>query len=208
MKLLFILYIITGGIEKQYWRTGELNMADRPKDDVYVEEGELRKMRDPRTGQLKEVDLSLPALSRTMENIRKSAEIINQPNVSFDMAMGRFEYIKELVLDSAQFSPRLQNMQIKLLNRNIEIVKHVEQLDEIVAEFAKKHFMKEARAELAKTDRKSGFQRVDSLQKAIEILMKGKKYVVDDEEYTKYMVALRKEMIEHHKNASNLSKDV
>lgn len=184
-------------------------MADRPKDDVYVEEGELRKMRDPRTGQLKEVDLSLPALSRTMENIRKSAEIINQPNVSFDMAMGRFEYIKELVLDSAQFSPRLQNMQIKLLNRNIEIVKHVEQLDEIVAEFAKKHFMKEARAELAKTDKKSGFQRVDSLQKAIEILMKGKKYVdAEDEEYNKYMVALRKEMIEHHKNASNLSKDI
>ena len=79
-------------------------MADKPKDHVYVEEGELRKMRDPRTGQIKEVDLSLPALSRTMENIRKSAEIINQPNVSFDMAMGRFEYIKELVLDSAQFS--------------------------------------------------------------------------------------------------------
>ena len=51
-------------------------MADKPKDDVYVEEGELRKMRDPRTGQIKEVDLSLPALSRTMENIRKSAEII------------------------------------------------------------------------------------------------------------------------------------
>ena len=68
--------------------------------------------------------------------------------------------------------------------------------------------MKEARAELATTDRKSGFQRVDSLQKAIEILMKGKKYVGDDEEYTKYMVALRKEMIEHHKNASNLSKDI
>ena len=47
-------------------------MADKPKDDVYVEEGELRKMRDPRTGQIKEVDLSLPALSRTMENIRTS----------------------------------------------------------------------------------------------------------------------------------------
>ena len=117
-------------------------MADKPKDDVYVEEGELRKMRDPRTGQIKEVDLSLPALSRTMENIRKSAEIINQPNVSFDMAMGRFEYIKELVLDSAQFSPKLQNLQIKILNRNIEIVKNIEELDEIIAQFAKQHYMK------------------------------------------------------------------
>lgn len=184
-------------------------MADRPKDNVYAEEGELRKMRDPRTGQLKEVDLSLAALSRTMENIRKSAEIINQPNVNFDTAMGRFEYIRELVLDSAQFSPRLQNMQVKLLNKNIEIVQNIEQLDEIISEFAKRHYIKEARAELAKTDKKSGFQRVDSLQKAIEILMKGKKYVsADDEEYNKYMVALRKEMIEHHKNASNLSKDV
>ena len=120
-------------------------MADKPKDDVYVEEGELRKMRDPRTGQIKEVDLSLPALSRTMENIRKSAEIINQPNVSFDMAMGRFEYIKELVLDSAQFSPKLQNLQIKILNRNIEIVKNIEELDEIIAQFAKQHYMKEAK---------------------------------------------------------------
>lgn len=183
-------------------------MADRPRDDVYVEEGELRKMRDPRTGQLKEVDLSLPALSRTMENIQKSAEIINQPNVSFDMAIGRFDYIKELVLDSAQFSPRLQNMQIKILNKTIEVVKHVEELDELKKVFAKQYYIKEARAELAKTDRKSGFQRVDSLQKAIEILMKGKKIIGEDEEYNKYLVALRKEMIAHHKSASNLSKDI
>lgn len=183
-------------------------MADKPKDDVYVEEGELRKMRDPRTGQIKEVDLSLPALSRTMENIRKSADIINQPNVSFDMAMGRFEYIKELVLDSAQFSPKLQNLQIKILNRNIEIVKNIEALDEIMADYAKQYYIKEAKALLAKTDRKSGFQRVDALQHAIELLMKGKKHVGNDEEYNKYVVTLRKELMEHHKSASNLSKDV
>lgn len=184
-------------------------MADKPKDHVYVEEGELRKMRDPRTGQIKEVDLSLPALSRTMENIRKSAEIINQPTVSFDMAMGRFEYIKELVLDSAQFSPRLQNLQIKILNKNIEVVKNIEELDEIKAQFAKQYYMKEAKNILAKTDRKSGFQRVDSLQKAIELLMKGKKHVgVEDEEYNQYIVTLRKELMEHHKSASNLTKGI
>ena len=184
-------------------------MADKPKDHVYVEEGELRKMRDPRTGQIKEVDLSLPALSRAMENIRKSAEIINQPNVSFDMAMGRFEYIKELVLDSAQFSPRLQNLQIKILNKNIEVVKNIEELDEMKAQFAKQYYMKEAKNILAKTDRKSGFQRVDSLQKAIELLMKGKKHVgEEDEEYNQYMVTLRKELMEHHKSASNLTKGI
>lgn len=184
-------------------------MADKPKDHVYVEEGELRKMRDPRTGQIKEVDLSLPALSRTMENIRKSAEIINQPNVSFDMAMGRFEYIKELVLDSAQFSPRLQNLQIKILNKNIEVVKNIEELDEMKAQFAKQYYMKEAKNILAKTDRKSGFQRVDSLQKAIELLMKGKKHVgEEDEEYNQYIVTLRKELMEHHKSASNLTKGI
>ncbi len=183
-------------------------MADKPKDHVYVEEGELRKMRDPRTGQIKEVDLSLPALSRTMENIRKSAEIINQPNVGFDMAMGRFEYIKELVLDSAQFSPRLQNLQIKILNKNIEVVKNIEELDEVKAQFAKQYYMKEARNILAKTDRKSGFQRVDSLQHAIELLMKGKKQIGEDEEYNKYIVSLRKELMEHHKSASNLTKGI
>lgn len=183
-------------------------MADKPKDHVYVEEGELRKMRDPRTGQIKEVDLSLPALSRTMENIRKSAELINQPNVSFEMAMGRFEYIKELVLDSAQFSPRLQNLQIKILNKNIEVVKNIEELDEAKAAFAKQYYMKEAKNILAKTDRKSGFQRVDALQKAIELLMKGKKVVGDDEEYNQYIVALRKELMEHHKSASNLTKGI
>lgn len=183
-------------------------MADKPKDHVYVEEGELRKMRDPRTGQIKEVDLSLSALSKTMENIRKSAEIINQPNVSFDMAMGRFEYIKELVLDSAQFSPRLQNLQIKILNKNIEIVKNIDEFDEIKAQFAKQYYMKEAKNILAKTDRKSGYQRVDSLQSAIELLMKGKKHIGDDEEYNKYIVSLRKEIMEHHKSASNLSKDI
>lgn len=184
-------------------------MADKPKDHVYIEEGELRKMRDPRTGQIKEVDLSLAALSRTMENIRKSAEIINQPNVSFDMAMGRFEYIRELVLDSAQFSPRLQNLQIKVLNRNIEVVKNIEELDEMKTQFAKQYYVKEAKNILAKTDRKSGFQRVDSLQKAIELLMKGKKYVgEEDEEYNQYMVSLRKELMEHHKSASNLTKGI
>ena len=183
-------------------------MADKPKDHVYVEEGELRKMRDPRTGQIKEVDLSLPALSRTMENIRKSAELINQPNVSFEMAMGRFEYIKELVLDSAQFSPRLQNLQIKILNKNIEVVKNIEELDEAKVAFAKQYYMKEAKNILAKTDRKSGFQRVDALQKAIELLIKGKKIVGDDEEYNQYIVALRKELMEHHKSASNLTKGI
>ena len=183
-------------------------MADRPKDHVYVEEGELRKMRDPRTGQIKEVDLSLPALSRTMENIRKSAELINQPNVSFEMAMGRFEYIKELVLDSAQFSPRLQNLQIKILNKNIEVVKNIEELEEAKIAYAKQYYMKEAKNILAKTDRKSGFQRVDALQKAIELLIKGKKIVVDDEEYNQYIVALRKELMEHHKSASNLTKGI
>ncbi len=183
-------------------------MADRPKDHVYVEEGELRKMRDPRTGQIKEVDLSLPALSRTMENIRKSAELINQPNVSFEMAMGRFEYIKELVLDSAQFSPRLQNLQIKILNKNIEVVKNIEELEEVKVAYAKQYYMKEAKNILAKTDRKSGFQRVDALQKAIELLIKGKKIVGDDEEYNQYIVALRKELMEHHKSASNLTKGI
>lgn len=183
-------------------------MADRPKDHVYVEEGELRKMRDPRTGQIKEVDLSLPALSRTMENIRKSAELINQPNVSFEMAMGRFEYIKELVLDSAQFSPRLQNLQIKILNKNIEVVKNIEELEEVKVAYAKQYYMKEAKNILAKTDRKSGFQRVDAIQKAIELLIKGKKIVGDDEEYNQYIVALRKELMEHHKSASNLTKGI
>lgn len=183
-------------------------MADRPKDHVYVEEGELRKMRDPRTGQIKEVDLSLPALSRTMENIRKSAELINQPNVSFEMAMGRFEYIKELVLDSAQFSPRLQNLQIKILNKNIEVVKNIEELEEVKVAYAKQYYMKEVKNILAKTDRKSGFQRVDALQKAIELLIKGKKIVGDDEEYNQYIVALRKELMEHHKSASNLTKGI
>lgn len=183
-------------------------MADRPKDHVYVEEGELRKMRDPRTGQIKEVDLSLPALSRTMENIRKSAELINQPNVSFEMAMGRFEYIKELVLDSAQFSPRLQNLQIKILNKNIEVVKNIEELEEAKVAYAKQYYMKEVKNILAKTDRKSGFQRVDALQKAIELLIKGKKIVGDDEEYNQYIVALRKELMEHHKSASNLTKGI
>lgn len=183
-------------------------MADRPKDHVYVEEGELRKMRDPRTGQIKEVDLSLPALSRTMENIRKSAELINQPNVSFEMAMGRFEYIKELVLDSAQFSPRLQNLQIKILNKNIEVVKNIEELEEAKVAYAKQYYMKEAKNILAKTDRKSGFQRVDALQKVIELLIKGKKIVGDDEEYNQYIVALRKELMEHHKSASNLTKGI
>ena len=183
-------------------------MADKPKDHVYVEEGELRKMRDPRTGQIKDVDLSLPALSRTMENIRKSAELINQPNVSFEMAMGRFEYIKELVLDSAQFSPRLQNLQIKILNKNIEVVKNIEELEEAKVAYAKQYYMKEAKNILAKTDRKSGFQRVDALQKAIELLIKGKKIVGDDEEYNQYIVALRKELMEHHKSASNLTKGI
>ena len=68
--------------------------------------------------------------------------------------------------------------------------------------------MKEAKNILAKTDRKSGFQRVDSLQKAIELLMKGKKHVGDDEEYNKYIVSLRKEIMEHHKSASNLTKGI
>ena len=54
--------------------------------------------------------------------------------------------------------------------------------------------MKEAKNILAKTDRKSGFQRVDSLQNAIELLMKGKKHIGDaDEEYNQYIVTLRKE---------------
>ena len=77
------------------------------------------------------------------------------------------------------------------------------------AQFAKQYYMKEAKNILAKTDRKSGFQRVDALQKAIELLMKGKKDVgEEDEEYNQYMVTLRKELMAHHKSASNLTKGI
>ena len=89
-----------------------------------------------------------------------------------------------------------------------EIVKNIEELDEIIAQFAKQHYMKEAKNILSKTDRKSGFQRIDSLQQAIEFLMKGKKHVGDDEEYNKYIVSLRKEIMEHHKSASDLTRGI
>ena len=169
-------------------------MAGKNNHHVYIEEGELRQMRDPRTGQLKEVDLSTPALSRTMENIRKSAEIINQPNVSFDMAMGRFEYIRELVLDHAQFSPRLQNLQIKILDKTIEVVREVELLDKLEKDFARKHYLKTAREMMSKTDKKSGGQRITALRNAIDHLTKGLKYAEDNEEYNFYLNTLKQEL--------------
>lgn len=169
---------------------------DRPKanNDVYVEEGELRKMRDPRTGQIKEVDMSLAALSRTMEQIRKSAEIINQPTTSFEMAMSRFDYIKELVLDHAQFSPKLKNLQIRILNKTIEVVREIDEFDMVRISFARNHYMTKAKAELAKENRSSKEGRAKAIEKAIEIMNSGAKYLKDDHEAQSYINGLKEEL--------------
>ncbi len=169
---------------------------DRPKadTDIIVEQGELRRMRDPRTGQIKEVDMSIAALSRTMEQIRKSAEIINQPSTSFDMAMSRFEYIKELVLDHAQFSPKLKNLQIKINGRTIEVVKEIEELDSARTNYARGHFMNRAKAELAKENRANREGRRKAVEKALDIMNSGARYLEGDGETEKYIKALREEL--------------
>ncbi len=143
--------------------------------DVHVEKGEFRKMRDPRTGVLKDVDLSLAALSDTMINIRKSAELINNPATSFDIVVGRFNYIEDLVLDHAQFSPKLANLEIKIFGKTIEVVKNVEQLQEAKITFIKKYYYELIDKELNKVkpsmpsiDKKRHYIRAqDFVQKAL-----------------------------------------
>lgn len=168
---------------------------NRPKNnDVYIEEGELQKVRCPRTGQIKEVDLSLPALSRTMEEIRRNADTINQQNISFEMAMLRFDTIKELVLDHAQFSPKLKNLQVRILNRTIEVVRELEELDLLKTLYARNHYLTKAKAELAKENRASKEGRINAINKALEILDLGiRKHLKDDEETLKFIDQLNTE---------------
>ena len=151
-------------------------------------------MRDPRTGQIKEVDMSLAALSRTMEQIRKSAEIINQPTTSFEMAMSRFDYIKELVLDHAQFSPKLKNLQIRVMNKTFEVVREIDEFDLVRISFARNHFMNKAKAELANENRTSKEGRAKALEKAIDIMKSGAKYLKDDHESQSYINGLKEEL--------------
>ena len=169
---------------------------DRPKanKDVLTEPGELRKMRDPRTGQIKEVDMSIIALSRTMEQIRKSAELINLPSTSFDIAISRFAYIKELVLDHAQFSPKLKNLQIKINGKTLEVVKEIEKLDVARQGYARTYFTNKAKAELAKENKASKEGRKNALEKAISIMLSGAEYLKDDPESEKYINDLREEL--------------
>ncbi len=171
---------------------------DRPKNnDVYIEEGELQRVRCPRTGQIKEVDLSLPALSRTMEEIRRNAEMINQPNASFEMAMSRFESIKELVLDHAQFSPKLKNLQVRILNRTIEVVREIDEIDLLKTAYARNYYITKAKAELAKENRSSKEGRLNAINKALEIMQIAiKKYLSEDEETLKFIDDLLAEKAE------------
>lgn len=171
---------------------------DRSKsNDVYVEQGELTRMRDPRTGQLKDVDMSLAALSRTMEQIRKGAEIINQPSTSFDMAMSRFDYISELVLDHAQFSPKLQNLQIRVLDKTVEVVKNYEEFEQLRMNFARNYYMELAKTELSKSHK---IGRKNALERALDLLDKGSRYyLTKDEEFQNYIKLLQEEFNQHSK---------
>lgn len=152
-------------------------------NDVHIEHGELRRMRDPRTGQLKEVDMSLTALSRTMENIRKSADIINKPDTSFETAMNRFVYIKELVLDHAQFSPKLHNLEIRIGQKIIEVVKKIEDLDESRNQYAKNYFFNKAELHLKKG--RAG------AATALDIMEKCKRYVENDPQVDEFIAELK-----------------
>lgn len=151
--------------------------------DVHIEHGELRRMRDPRSGKLKEVDMSLIALSRTMENIRKSADIINNPGTSFETAMNRFEYIKELVLDHAQFSPKLHNLEIRIGQKVIEVVKKIEDLDESRNQFAKTYFFNKADSALKKG--------AGGVATALDIMEKCKRYIENDSQVDEYIEELK-----------------
>ena len=169
------------------------------KDDVYIESGETKVVRCPRTGKMKEVDLSLQALSKTMTNIQKSAEIINNPKTSYEMALGRFNYIEELVLDSAQFSPRLQNLQIKINNRVVEVVRHLEEFQEMKHAFMRKHYIQIAQEKLQKAQRLQGKHKEDELSYIVKYMMDGSKIFGTDDAYNQKLAEVRRALLEFHK---------
>lgn len=169
------------------------------KDDVFVESGEVKLIRCPRTGKMKEVDLSLNALSKTMQNIQKSAEIINNPKTSYDMAIGRYEYIEELVLDSAQFSPRLQNLQIKIKDKVVEVVKNLEEFQEIKHQYMRDHFIELATEKLKHADTLKGKHKESELKYILRFLMDEAKVCGTDEAYNKKLGEVRRAIATFHK---------
>lgn len=152
--------------------------------NIHTKLSEVRRMRDPRTGQLKDVDMSLVALSRTMENIRKSAEIINKPDSTFEAVVNRFDYIKELVLDHAQFSPRLYNLQVRIIKRTIEVVSNIEELEKAKTEYIRDHFISKAEKLIKKGK--------EGIEQALTLLEKSRQYIESDPHIEELIEKLKK----------------
>lgn len=155
-------------------------------NEIQIEHGELRRMRHPLTGAIKEVDMSISALSRTMENIRKSADIINKRETGFETAMNRFEYIKELVEDHAQFSPKLQNLQIKIGNKTIEVVKDIESLEECRINYARNYFFNKADVQVKKGR--------EGVKEALSTMEKSLRYLGEDPQAQEFIMRLKEKL--------------
>ena len=97
--------------------------------------------------------------------------------------MSRFDYIKSLVLEHAVFSPRLQNLQVKIGDKVIEVVRELDLLEKCRISYARKYFFSKAE-ELLKKGR-------EGAKAALDVMEKGQIYLNKDPETQEFIQRIR-----------------
>ena len=72
--------------------------------------------------------------------------------------------------------------------------REIDEFDMVRISFARNHYMTKAKAELAKENRSSKEGRAKAIEKAIEIMNSGAKYLKDDHEAQSYINGLKEEL--------------
>ncbi len=157
-----------------------------------TDDSDYKKITDPVTGGVKKIDLSNYNLSKILKNIRTAAEAINDPKSPHDKVVRAFDYIENAIVDTAQYSTKLNNLTLKIMNKPIEPVRNLESFTNLKKNYIRNTYITKAN-QLIDKFYKNIDKAKENLYEALEIICKAINRVPNDE-----MLIAYKKLIENN----------
>ncbi len=164
------------------------------------EDSDYKKITNPVTGEVRTVDLSDYNLSKILKNIRNAAEAINDPKSPHDKIVRAFDYIENAIVDTAQYSSKLNNLTLKIMNKPVEPVRNLESFLILKQNYIRNTYITKAN-QLIDKFYKNIDEAIGNLSEALEIICKAINRIQNDE-----MLLAYKKLIED--NIENLKDEI
>ena len=145
-----------------------------------AEDSDYKKITNPVTGEVRKVDLSDYNLSKILKNIRNAAEAINDPKSPHDKIVRAFDYIENAIVDTAQYSSKLNNLTLKIMNKPVEPVRNLESFLNLKRNYIRNTYITKAN-QLIDQFHKNTNEAIVNLSEALEIICKAINRVKNDE---------------------------